>query len=153
VDDVLDTTTGTRSLTLKITLHDVVWPGMSLYYSYCTCSADHCATAIAFDAQVLSWTLDDSPPPEHARHHVKSALFLGSDTYSIGLVINATSSSSLAVSHVGMRRRAMWPAQKNSASRDPATNVLARVDAWMDQKYEGVIDATMIGAVGGVTVV
>jgi len=135
VGNVLDSKAGTRTFTLEVTTHDVVWP------------------VIAFDAHVLSWTLDDSPPAEYTRHHVKSASFLGSDTYSVGLVLNATSSSALTVSHVGVRRKAMWPARRHDQNRDPTLDFFERFEQFLDVKMQGRVDPTLIGCIGGVTVV
>lgn len=110
-------------------------------------------SALAFDAHVLEWTLDDHPPEEHSRHHIKGATFLGSDTYRIGLVLNTTSTPSLPISHVAIRSRAMWPSRKNDVPRDPATSLFERVDGWLEDQTRGQVDAMLMACVGGITVV
>ncbi|TFY74352.1 hypothetical protein EWM64_g9662 [Hericium alpestre] len=72
VNDVVDVWAGTRSLTIKVTHPDVIWTGKS----------------IAFDAHVLKWTLDNSPPDEHMRHHINEGSFDSVDTWSLDLVVH-----------------------------------------------------------------
>ena len=43
-------------------------------------TANHLISVIAFKVHVLKWTLDDSPPDEYARCHIKEASFYGQDT-------------------------------------------------------------------------
>ena len=63
VNDEVDAAAGTRKLTLKVTHPGIIW------------------TAVAFDAHVLKWDLDDNPPDEYARHHIKEGSFYGHDTW------------------------------------------------------------------------
>jgi hypothetical protein len=79
-------------------------------------------------------------------------MFLGSDAWDMDLVLNASTSAQLAVSHVGVRRRAMWPARKDDTPRDPATDLLARIDKWVEERTRGRVDPTLVSCVGGVTV-
>lgn len=112
---------------------------------------------IAFDAHVLAWNLDDDPPNEFARHHVKEASFYGVDSWSVDLVIKVppqTTSERLRVDIVGIQEKGMWPAKK--AEKDeggPAMVLFEKLDAWLEEKYEGTIDALLLGTVGGVFVV
>jgi hypothetical protein len=113
------------------------------------------APAIAFDADVLSWSLGAPPPAGPARHHIKGASFLGTDRLSLELVLPADHGP-LRIAHVGVRERAMWPARASDAAKGlggRALEVLARIDDWVAQKYEGRVDAMILGCVGGVSVV
>ena len=49
---------------------------------------------IAFDAQVIEWELDDYPPTEFARHHIKEASFYGREAWTLDLTIKLPESSS-----------------------------------------------------------
>ena len=37
--------------------------------------------AVAFDAHVLKWSLDNNPPDEYARHHIKEASIYGHNVW------------------------------------------------------------------------
>lgn len=99
---------------------------------------------------MLAWSLDDNPPDERARHHIKEASFYGVEEWSVDLVIKA---GELAVDHVGIREAVMWPgkrAQKEKGGR--AMEMFEEMDAWLEESKGGTVDATMVGCVGGVTV-
>ena len=124
--------------------------------------------AVAFDAHVLAWSLDDDPPKHHARHFVKEASFYGIDTWSIDLVISlrdlpASSSASqldptdttnphvLRVNFVGVQEAGMWPGKAHEKARGGrAMVVLEKLDEWLEEKTGGKVDATLLGCVGGV---
>ncbi|ESK96806.1 endoplasmic reticulum metallopeptidase 1 [Moniliophthora roreri MCA 2997] len=146
VDDVIDIDAGTRSLKLEVYHPGLIW------------------TVIAFDAHVLKWSLDDSPPDEYVRHHVKEASFYGSDTWSIDLVVKlppnvtAASDGGLLINFIGLQEKGMWPGKKavwEQESEQVKANNLAmslfqRLDAWVEQKTEGKVDALLLGCVAGI---
>lgn len=119
IDDVIDEEKQTRSLTLRVRHPGVIW------------------TVIAFDAHVLRWTLDDSPPDEYARHHIKEGSFYGVDTWTVDLVIripspgivastldsdkipSAKERAQLKVNFMGVQETAMWPGKSH---RIPSTS-------------------------------
>ena len=116
------------------------------------------STAIAFDAHVLSWSLDDSPPTEHARHFVKEASFYGEDKWSLDLVIHLhegdTSGGKLQVNFVGAKETAMWPGKaKEKEKGGHAMIVFEELDAWLKERTGDAVDVTMLGCVGGVATV
>ncbi|CAK5267855.1 unnamed protein product [Mycena citricolor] len=133
VDDKLDSAAGTRSFTLRVHHPGLIW------------------TVIAFDAHVLEWTLDRNPPAEYARHHVKEASFVGTDTYTIDLVVNST--APIAFHFIGIQETAMWPAKQAVPERGPAMQLFARLDAWLDETTGGTVDALLMGCVAGSVVV
>lgn len=111
---------------------------------------------IAFDAHVLSWTLDDNPPKEHVRHFVREASFYGTDTWSIGVVIespkNVTGDDSLLVNFIGIAEKGMWPAKKAvKAEGGLAMELFEQLDSWLEAKSAGTVDALLISCVGGVS--
>ena len=113
-------------------------------------------TAIAFDARVLKWSLDDNPPAEYARHYVKEASFYGEDTWSVDLVISLSdipdpSDHSLRVDIVGIKEKAMWPGKKaEKAEGGHAMRLFEELDPWLEEYTGGTVHALMIGCVGGV---
>ncbi|THH03322.1 hypothetical protein EW145_g6351 [Phellinidium pouzarii] len=153
INDVVDAAAATRSLTLIIDHPGLIW------------------TTIAFDAHVLSWSLDDDPPTKHARHFVKEASFYGEDKWSIDLVISlhdlpSSSPSSpenmkdpeelvrphaLRVNFVGVQEAAMWPGKAaDKAKGGRAMALLEELDAWLEERSQGAVDAMLLGCVGGV---
>ncbi|EJC99693.1 uncharacterized protein FOMMEDRAFT_160118 [Fomitiporia mediterranea MF3/22] len=142
VNDIVNKEAGTRSLTLVVSHPGIIW------------------TTIAFDAHVLSWSLDDSPPTEHARHFVKEASFYGEDTWSLDLVINLHDPESqqkpgaLQVNFVGVKETAMWPGKaKEKEQGGPAMQVFEELDAWLEKHTGDSVDVTLLGCVGGVAIV
>lgn len=113
---------------------------------------------IAFDAHVLKWTLDDSPPDELARHHIKEASFYGTDTWTVDLVIKYSSSSpGITVNYIGIQEKGMWPAKAREKDTEGghqlAMGLFEEFDEWLDNKTGGTVDALLLGCVGGITVV
>ena len=123
-------------------------------------------TTIAFDAHVLSWSLDNDPPNHHTRHHVKEASFYGTDSWELPLVLNATTPSStgegweiprITVSYQGIQERGMWPAKQKtyeqslSAGDDvPLAMVLfEKLDKFLEDTYSGALDVMLLGTVSG----
>lgn len=110
--------------------------------------------AVAFDAHVLKWTLDNNPPDEYARHHIKEGSFYGHDTWTVDMLIKlppGQSTGGLRIDFVGVHEKAMWPgkkAEKELGGR--AMQLFEEFDTWLEQEKGGTIDATLLGCVGGV---
>ncbi|KAJ7197735.1 hypothetical protein GGX14DRAFT_470744 [Mycena pura] len=139
VNDVTDLAAGTRSFTLVVAHPGLIW------------------TVIAFDAHVLKWNLDDNPPAEHARHHVKEASFYGVDTWTLDLVVRlpaGADTGGILFNFIGLQENAMWPGKKAvKAAGGPPMALFERLDAWLDEHTRGTVDAMLMGCVGGVAVV
>lgn len=145
VNDTLDESKGTRSLTLKIDHPGIMW------------------TVIAFDAHVLEWTLDNSPPEEYARHHIKEASFYGTDVWTVDMTIKwppppnahprSSDANGMKVNFIGIQEKRMWPAKKAEADGSQAMKLFKEFDAWLDEKTGGSVDALMMGCVSGQAVV
>ncbi|TDL26482.1 hypothetical protein BD410DRAFT_741807 [Rickenella mellea] len=135
-NDIVNLSAGTRSLTIVVRHPGIIW------------------TTIAFDAYVLAWSLDDSPPQEHARHHIKEASFYGVDTWTVDLVIKLPPDGGLKVNFVGVQEKAMWPGkQAEKALGGQAMKVLEELDNYLEEHTGGMVDATLLGCVGGVVVI
>ncbi|KAF8075052.1 hypothetical protein FPV67DRAFT_1475846 [Lyophyllum atratum] len=138
VNDVKDLAAGTRSLTLEISHPGLIW------------------TVVAFDAHVLKWNLDDNPPDEYARHRVKEASFYGKNTWTIDLVLKLGAGpeavdGSLVVNFIGLQEKAMWPGKKAVKEQGGVAMALfEELDAWVERKTEGTVDALLLGCVAGV---
>ena len=115
-------------------------------------------SAVAFDAHVLSWTLDNNPPDEFARHHIKEGSFYGNDVWSVDLSIKVPQASSwstddgkIRVDFVGVHEKAMWPGKKAEKEQGGRAMVLfEEFDEWLETEKGGKIDGTLLGCVGGV---
>ncbi|KAI0732187.1 hypothetical protein C8Q72DRAFT_774775 [Fomitopsis betulina] len=138
-NDTIDRVAGTRSLTLVVRHPGIIW------------------TAIAFDAHVVKWALDDNPPDEYARHHVKEGSFYGHDTWSLSMVVKIPEhepEAKIAVNFVGIHEKAMWPGKKaEKAQGGRAMQLFEEFDAWIEKETGGTADALLIGCVGGITAV
>ncbi|KAJ7289288.1 hypothetical protein C8J57DRAFT_1277230 [Mycena rebaudengoi] len=140
VDDVTDLEAGTRSFKLKVYHPGLIW------------------TVIAFDAHVLKWNLDNNPPDEHARHHVKEASFYKEDTWTLELVVKLPNSTDggagIPFSFVGLQEKAIWPGKKAvKAQGGPAMKMFEDLDNWLDVKTGGTVDATLMGCIAGSVIV
>jgi hypothetical protein len=109
---------------------------------------------------VVEWTLDKNPPNEYARHHVKEASFYGVDTWSIDLVyklppVPASPSSHLLKVHFsGIKEKAMWPGKKSEKhAGGRAMALFEDLDGYIEEKFGGVVDALLLGCLGGVATV
>ena len=156
VNDVKDLVAGTRSLTIKVDHPGLIWTSASFLFSILRNSTKRLPpSAIAFDAHVLKWSLDDSPPNEHARHHVKEASFYGTDTYTFDMVIKLTDGDSgLSVNFIGVQEKGMWPGKKSvKAEGGLAMRLFEEFDSWLDVKMGGTVDALLMGCVAGSVVV
>ncbi|OBZ74192.1 putative endoplasmic reticulum metallopeptidase 1 [Grifola frondosa] len=138
-NDTIDLAARTRGLTLVVNHPGIIW------------------TAVAFDAHVLKWTLDNSPPDEFARHHIKEASFYGHDTWTVDLLIKLPESetaASLKVNFVGIHEKAMWPGKKAEKEKGGrAMQLFEEFDEWIERETGGTVDTTLLGCVGGVTIV
>ncbi|KAI0792197.1 hypothetical protein C8Q75DRAFT_754855 [Abortiporus biennis] len=145
VNDTIDAAAGTRTFTIEVRHPGIIW------------------TAVAFDAHVLQWQLDNNPPDEYARHHIKEGSFYGHDTWSSTFTIKIPSPSSsdvpqevldgkVKINFMGIHEKAMWPgkiAEKLDGGR--GMKLLEDVDGWLKSEKGGRFDATLLGCVGGVT--
>ncbi|KAK0459622.1 uncharacterized protein EV420DRAFT_1620165 [Desarmillaria tabescens] len=130
LNDARDLVAGTRKVTLRIYHPGLIW------------------TVIAFDAHVLEWNLDDNPPDKHTRHHIKEASFYGQDTWEVDMVIK---DAPIQVNYIGLLEKAMWPGKRaTKAEGGESMELFEQLDAWLDEKTGGKVDATLIGGVGGV---
>ncbi|KAG1897160.1 uncharacterized protein F5891DRAFT_1050672 [Suillus fuscotomentosus] len=135
VNDTFDESKGTRTMTLKIDHPGIMW------------------TVIAFDAHVLEWTLDNNPPEEFARHHIKEASFYGTDVWTVDMTIKSSDVDGLRVDFIGIQEKRMWPAKKADADGHQAMKLFEEFDAWLDEKTGGSVDALFMGCVSGEVVV
>lgn len=112
---------------------------------------------IAFDAHVLQWTLDDAPPNEYTRHHIKEASFFGVDRWSVDLVLEGT--APLMINFIGIDEAAMWPGKKAAAKSRWARSdhemmaLFKRLDGWLTRETHGRVDVMLLSTVGGVVLV
>jgi hypothetical protein len=159
INDIVDEDAGTRSLTLKIYHPGLIWTGeVSWPFDLLYVLMVSVHLVIAFDAHVLKWTLDDRPPDELARHHIKEASFYGTDTWTVDLVIKHSSlAPGMAVNYIGIQEKGMWPAKSREKDTEGghrlAMTLFEEFDEWLDKKTGGTVDALLLGCVGGITVV
>ncbi|KAL4061947.1 hypothetical protein V8B97DRAFT_2025645 [Scleroderma yunnanense] len=139
VSDRIDAHVGRRHLTLKIDHPGIIW------------------TVIAFDAHVLEWTLDNTPPDEYVRHHIKEASFYGTDSWNVSVTIKhpppASRDEGLKVNFIGIVERRMWPAKKDDSDESSAMKLFEEFDKWIEERMDGTVDPLLIGCVSGHTVV
>ncbi|KAJ6614116.1 hypothetical protein B0H10DRAFT_2046102 [Mycena sp. CBHHK59/15] len=140
VNDVTDLVAGTRSFQLQVNHPGLIW------------------TVIAFDAHVLKWNLDNNPPDEHARHHVKEASFYKVDTWTLDLVVKLPNSTEgtggISFNFIGLQEKAMWPGKMTVKEQGGlAMKLFQDLDAWLDVKTGGTVDATLLGCVAGTEVI
>ena len=112
-------------------------------------------SVIAFDAHVLSWSLDNNPPAEYARHFIKEASFYGEDTWIVDIVMSVFDEpASLQINFVGIQETAMWPGKKaEKAAGGVAMEVFEKLDSWLYEHTKDTVDATFLGCIGGVTII
>lgn len=136
-NDMIDDTAGTRSFTLKIYHPGIIW------------------TVIAFNAHVLNWTLDDSPPDEFARHHIREASFYGQDTWTVDLTVKLSFSiGPLKIDYIGIGEKRMWPGKKaEKAEGGRAMALFEEFDRYMEETTDGTVDVLLLGCLGGQTVI
>jgi hypothetical protein len=102
----------------------------------------------------LKWDLDDNPPDEYARHHVKEASFYGTNSYILEMVIKtsvANPDGKLLINYMGLQEKGIWPAKKDVKEEgDAAMALFERLDDWLDRTTGGTVDALLMGCVGGI---
>ncbi|KAJ7166799.1 hypothetical protein C8R46DRAFT_1095357 [Mycena filopes] len=138
VNDVTDLAAGTRSFSLQVHHPGLIW------------------TVITFDAHVLKWNLDDNAPPEHTRHWVKEASFYKADTWTLDLVVKLPEDGNGAIlfNFIGLQEKAMWPAKQSvKAQGGPAMVLFEKLDAWLEVRTGGTVDALLLGCVAGTVLV
>lgn len=136
--DVWHPSNNSRSLTLIMDHPGLIW------------------TVIAFDAHVLSWSLDNSPPPYYTRHHVKEASFYGVDRWTADLVVNATVPDEkpvLRIDFQGVQERGMWPGKKTDGQGLLSMELFKELDHWLENRTGGAYDTLMMGIVAGTVAV
>jgi hypothetical protein len=118
--------------------------------------------AIAFDADVLEWDLDDNPPNYHTRHVVKQGGLYGTESYTLSMKVKHVDDEKLRVNFIGIQERAMWPAKKKKPVKEGevityslneegglAMSTFARIDEWLNKTTKGEFDVKMWGVVAG----
>jgi hypothetical protein len=113
-------------------------------------------TVVAFDAHVLSWSLDNNPVSHYARHHVKEASFYGVDRWKFDVVVNATAPGEKPLLHIdfqGIQERGMWPGKKKERRGLLSMRLFEQLDHWLDQRTRGAYDTLMMGIVAGAVTV
>ena len=89
-------------------------------------------TVIAFDAEVVWWSLSDEPPAKNERrHHVRQASSYGTPSHDLRMQIKVPASGKLVVDFVGVEELAMHPAKVTSAEalERPSMRFFAQIDA------------------------
>ena len=109
---------------------------------------------------MLQWTLDNNPPDEYARHHIKEGSFYGHDVWTDDLVTRlpagagAGADGRVKVNFVGIHEKAMWPGKRaERAEGGRAMALFEEMDGWLERTTGGAVDAMFLGCVGGVEVV
>ena len=117
---------------------------------------------IAFDAHVLNWNLDDNPPKEYVRHHVKEASFYGQNTWHLDLVLKldlvdgsgsdgGERQGELQINFIGIQEKGMWPGKKAvKAEGGVAMRLFEELDEWIEKRTGGTVDTMLLGCVAGV---
>ncbi|TCD68032.1 hypothetical protein EIP91_011643 [Steccherinum ochraceum] len=135
VNDTIDAKAGTRSFTLVVQHPGIIW------------------TAVAFDAHVLSWDLDDSPPDEYARHHIKEGSFYGHNVWKSNFVVKLppTPDHRIKFNFVGIHEKAMWPGKaKEKEEGGRAMQLLEDLDSWLKKEKGDIFQLMLLGCVGGI---
>lgn len=106
---------------------------------------------VTFEAHVLQWSLDDNPPKEHTRHRIKEASFYGQDSYTFNMVVEVPpNNGKLHMNFLGMQEKGIWPAKKAlGANGGVAMRLFERLDAWLERRTQGTVDALLMGCVAG----
>ena len=102
--------------------------------------------------------MDNNPPDELARHHIKEGSFYQQDSWSVDLVIKipqreswSTTDGIIRVDFVGIHEKAMWPGKKAEKEEGGRAMILfEEFDEWLQTEMGGKIDGTLLGCVGGV---
>jgi hypothetical protein len=116
---------------------------------------------IAFNAAVLSWSIDDHPPPELSRHYIREGSFYNSTDYRLALEIRLPSKNSLSeklsINFIGVREDSMYPnkikdAKLNSFDGELSftMRILEYLDEFLLRTTSGSVDTLLMGCIGGV---
>uniref|UniRef100_D8PVI5 Peptide hydrolase n=1 Tax=Schizophyllum commune (strain H4-8 / FGSC 9210) TaxID=578458 RepID=D8PVI5_SCHCM len=133
VRDERDEEAGTRALTLEMYHPGLIW------------------SVIAFDAEVLSWDLDNDPPAGRTRHHIKEASFHGVDKWEVELVVR--DEGDIIIDYVGIQEDGIWPARKarfeakGGADSPLPLRMFDALDAYIIERTAGAVDAMFLGCV------
>ncbi|KAL1706111.1 hypothetical protein EV121DRAFT_202026 [Schizophyllum commune] len=133
IRDERDEAKGTRALTLEMYHPGLIW------------------SVIAFDAEVLSWDLDNDPPAGRTRHHIKEASFHGVDRWEVELVVR--DEGDIVIDYVGMQEDGIWPARKarfemkGGADSPLPLRVFDALDTYIIERTAGAVDAMFLGCV------
>jgi len=112
-------------------------------------------SVVAFDAHVLRWNLDDDPPNEYTRHHIKGASFYGVDRWSIDLVLEGTGAP-LKINFLGIDEEAMWPGKRAATEAQGGHAMMTlfeSVDNWLARETSNSVDVMLLATVGGIVTV
>jgi hypothetical protein len=87
---------------------------------------------------------------------VKEASYYKQDTWTLDLVVKLPEDGSRGIlfNFIGLQEKAMWPGKKAvKAQGGPAMKLFENLDAWLEKKTGGTVDATLMGCVAGTAVV
>lgn len=116
---------------------------------------------LAFDAHVVNWSVDDSPPPSFSRHYIRGGSFYGIDTYSFSLDIKVPDEENLdaplLINFIGIREDSMYPGKRGDGIKESANNMLGHpmnllelLDEYLEKETSGAVDSLLMGCVAGV---
>ena len=112
------------------------------------------SSVLAFDAHVLQWNLDDAPPNEYTRHHIKGASFYDVDRWSIDLLLEGT--GPLNINFQGIDEEAMWPGKKTATEAQGGHAMMTlfeSVDNWLARETRDSVDVMLLATVAGMVTV
>jgi len=143
VNETRDIRHRSRKLELEVHHPGLIWP------------------VLAFDAHVLSWSVDDNPQGEFARHFIKAGSFYGVHSYNLSLEVQSGDNESieapLLINFIGIREDAMYPGKQVDAkesSLDGALshpmNLLERLDGYLNREMDSAVDSLLMGCIAGV---
>ncbi|KAG8991503.1 hypothetical protein FRB90_001316 [Tulasnella sp. 427] len=140
VHDVFNYRLNTRLLTLVIDHPGIIW------------------TAIAFDAEVLEWSLDTPPLKGFQRYHFKEASFYGTTQWKLDLVLSVPprhpERSKLTVDFMGIIEKGSWPGKKlDKHPVSPGIQLLEKLDEHLFKSTDDSVDAMLLSCVGGQVIV
>jgi len=138
-NDIVNHRTQTRSLTLVIDHPGIIW------------------TTIAFDANILKWSIASPPLQGLNRYHIKEASYYGTDQWTIDMVIsvppNDPNRGRLTIDFMGIIERGSWPGKTLDRDDGPAMFLFEELDSFMYHKTGDSVDVMLLGCVGGEAVV
>ena len=111
---------------------------------------------------MLNCNLDDNPPKEYVRHHVKETSFYGQNTWHLDLVLKldlvdgsgsdgGERQGELQINFIGIQEKGMWPGKKAvKAEGGVAMRLFEELDEWVEKRTGGTVDTMLLGCVAGV---